>query len=74
MPNKETKTIIKAWKTIHHRLKHNDVLTKHYVLDNECSAAPNEALREEKVTFELVPPNQYRRNAAEQAIRSFKNH
>ena len=31
-------------------------------------------LTEHKMDFELVPPHQYRRNAAERAIRTFKNH
>ena len=30
--------------------------------------------KNEQVTFELVPPNQHRRSAAERAIRNFKNH
>ena len=29
---------------------------------------------EEGVEYQLVPPGQHRRNAAERAIRSFKNH
>ena len=49
-------------------------MTKHYILDNECSLVFKNALKEANVTFELVPPNQHRRNAAERAICTFKNH
>ena len=74
IPNRETATIIAAWKKTHDRLQRNGVATKHYVLDNECSAVFKEALHKENVSFELVPPHQHRRNSAERAIRSFKNH
>ena len=42
-------------------------------MDNECSTAFKNALREKNITFELVPPDQHRRNAVERAIRNFKN-
>jgi uncharacterized protein YgfB (UPF0149 family) len=31
-------------------------------------------LKDKNITFELVPPDQHRRNAAERAVRTFKNH
>ena len=31
-------------------------------------------VKDNNVTFELVPPHQHRRNAAERAIRTYKNH
>jgi hypothetical protein len=43
-------------------------------LDNECSAALKSFLRASDINFQLVPPGLYRRNAAEHAIRTFKNH
>ena len=43
-------------------------------LDNECSQALKDFFQEEGTTFELVPPGMHRRNAAERAIRTFKNH
>jgi len=74
MQNREADTIISCWKKCHDRLINNGVVTTHYILDNECSAAFKTALKNEQVTFELVPPNQHRRNSAERAIRTFKNH
>jgi hypothetical protein len=43
-------------------------------LDNECSVALKRFVRDANVDFQLVPPHVYRRNAAERAIRTFKNH
>ncbi len=43
-------------------------------LDNEASTALQHAMRDEKIDFQLVPPHVHRRNAAERAIRTFKNH
>ena len=74
MKKRETDTIIKAWNKLHSCLYNNGIVTTYYILDNECSTAFKNALQEKNVTFELVSPNQHRRNAAERAIRMFKNH
>jgi hypothetical protein len=72
--NREADTIINTWTKIHKRLTNNGIATTHYILDNECSSAFKDTLRQHDITFELVPPHQHRRNAAERAIRTFKNH
>ena len=74
MLNKEADTIILCWKKFHNRLLNNRVVIIHYILDNECSKAFKNALKNEQVTFELVPPNKHRYNAAERAMRTFKKH
>jgi hypothetical protein len=43
-------------------------------LDNEASAALQQYMQEQQVDYQLAPPNIHRRNAAERAIRTFKNH
>jgi len=43
-------------------------------MDNEASADIKYALTKENITYQLVPPHNHRRNAAERAIRTFKNH
>jgi hypothetical protein len=43
-------------------------------LDNECSAILKEYMTAQDVEYQLVPPGVHRRNAAERAIRTFKNH
>ena len=45
-----------------------------HVLDNECSKVLKEYTEEENETFQMVPPHLHRRNAAERAIQTFKNH
>jgi hypothetical protein len=43
-------------------------------LDNEASKLLKTYLHQQNITFQLVPPYSHRRNAAERAIRSFKDH
>ena len=71
--NREVDIIVSAWKSIHSCLQQNGITTTHYILDNECSSSFKNALSQENITFELVPPNQYWWNTAERTIRTFKN-
>ena len=48
-------------------------LKKNYILDNECSRDLKLALKKNDIDFELTPPNMHHRNAAERAIRTYKN-
>ena len=74
LPNRQKATITKSWKSI------NDILAKSgaqpiiYVMDNEASADLKSAMHSKDIKYELVPPHIHRRNAAERAIRTFKNH
>jgi hypothetical protein len=43
-------------------------------LDNEASKLLKTQLHQQDITFQLVPPYSHRRNSAERAIRSFKDH
>jgi hypothetical protein len=43
-------------------------------MDNEASAALKTYFTEQDMTYQLVPPHCHRRNAAERAIRTFKEH
>ena len=72
--NRETDTVIDAWKCCESRLTKNGHITKKYILDSECSAKFKSALNEHGVDIELVPSRQHRRNTAQRAIRTFKNH
>ena len=45
------------------------------ILDNEASGEYKRTIEEVwKSTYQLVPPDMHRRNAAERAIRTFKAH
>eukprot|EP00978_Attheya_sp_CCMP212_P008059 scaffold18746_cov41-Attheya_sp.AAC.5 len=43
-------------------------------LDNEASAILQDFMTDQAIDFQLVPTHIHRRNAAERAIRTFKNH
>jgi len=48
--------------------------TSNFIMDNECSFELQRALKKYKLKYQLVPPHVHRRNAAERAVRTFKNH
>ena len=45
-----------------------------WVLDNEISNDFKKALKQHGTAFQLVPPHSHRRNLAERAIQTWKNH
>eukprot|EP00804_Cyclotella_cryptica_P002855 CCRYP_009391-RA/>CCRYP_009391-RA protein AED:0.18 eAED:0.18 QI:0/0/0/1/1/1/2/0/800 len=47
---------------------------KRQVLDNEASAAYKQAILDSGMTYQLVPPDDHRRNVAEKAIQTWKDH
>jgi hypothetical protein len=72
--NRTAASILAAYKKLHARLCAAGFRPKLQRLDNECSSALKEFLIAEKVDYQLVPPNVHRRNAAERALRTFKDH
>jgi len=66
--------ILAAFQVVHARLVNAGLRPQLHRLDNECSAALKSFLRASDIDFQLVPPGLHRRNAAERAIRTFKNH
>ena len=55
-------------------MKHQGIIPKHQVLDNEILDAYHKEIRDTNMTFQLVPPDDHRRNLAEQAIQTWKDH
>jgi hypothetical protein len=74
LKNKTSAEIKRGWKTIYDRLAKRGNQPSLYIMDNEASAELKRALKECEVDYQLVPPHLHRRNAAERAIRTFKNH
>jgi hypothetical protein len=66
--------MVRALKHLHAYLCDRGLRPKLQKPDNKASAALQHAMREEKIDYQLVPPHIHRRNAAERAIRTFKNH
>ena len=66
--------IARAHQTVYTYLADRGLKPKFEVLDNECSAELIQVMRKNKIDFQLVPPHLHRANAAERAIRTWKNH
>ena len=75
-------TLIAARTKILERMRLQGIVPKHQILDNQCSARMKLAMDStvlldgsiSKMTYELVPPDEHRRNIAEKAIQTFKDH
>jgi hypothetical protein len=65
---------LKAYDTIHQERTVKGFKPKLQTLDNEASAALKNFFTANDVDCQLVPPHCHRRNAAERAIRTFKEH
>jgi hypothetical protein len=65
---------VKAYDTIHQELTVKGFKPKLQTLDNEASAALKNLFSANDVDSQLVPPHCHRRNAAERAIRTVKEH
>jgi Reverse transcriptase (RNA-dependent DNA polymerase). len=65
---------INAWKTCYKYLEDRGQKPTLHIMDNETSNNLLRAIQRKKVQIQLVPPHVHRRNAAERAIRTFKNH
>lgn len=74
MPSKTAEQILKAYQTVHQLLVSRGLKPELKIMDNEASDMLKKFLIQEQVPYQLVPPNVHRRNAAEKAIRTFKNH
>ena len=72
--SRHTTHITEAWEKTFHLLKSHGEAPDIHILDNECSFEMKQAFTAATVKFQLVPPHLHRRNAAERAIRTFKNH
>ncbi|KAL7474903.1 hypothetical protein ACHAW6_003744 [Cyclotella cf. meneghiniana] len=73
-PSKHDAHRIAAYQDIHARLSTANRTPIVHILDNEASAAYKKAITTNGCAFQLVPPHVHRRNAAERAIRTFKDH
>ena len=65
---------IKAYEDIYNMLKQRGQKPRLHWLDDEASKALKNVIHKEQTEYQLTPPHIHRRNAAERAIRTFKNH
>jgi hypothetical protein len=66
--------LLKAFQFMEQELVARGLKPKLMKLDNEASKLLKDYLYQQYITFQLVPPYSHRLNAAERAIRSFKDH
>jgi hypothetical protein len=66
--------LLRAFQVMEQELVTRGLKPKLMKLDNEASKLLKLYLHQHNITFQLVPPYSHRRNAAERAIRSFKDH
>ena len=74
LPNKKAATIRDAWKSVYKKICRQGHPVHLHILDNECSQDLKDAFLSYQISFQRVPPREHRANAAERAIRTFKNH
>ena len=72
--NKQAATICDAFLKIHKVLKAIGSEPKVYIMNNKCSSDLKEDMKKYEIDFQLDPPHIHRQNAAEQALRTYKNH
>ena len=65
---------IKAYEEIYTMLTSRGLKPQLHWLDNEASTALKDFITKQQTQYQLTPPHIHRRNAAERAIRTFKNH
>ena len=72
--NRAAATLRQAMEKITAKLVTGGCRPRFHRLDNECSEEMKTFFRKTNVDFQLVPPHDHRRNAAERAVRTAKNH
>lgn len=74
LKNRNDTTILAAFEKMHNQLIASGLKPALHILDNEASNILRRFLSKQDIAFQLAPPHSHRRNAAERAIRTFKNH
>jgi hypothetical protein len=74
MKSRSASEWVKAYDTVHQELTVKGFKPKLQTLDNEASTALKNFFTVNDISYQLVPPHCHRRNAAESAIRTFKEH
>jgi hypothetical protein len=74
MKSRSASEWVKAYSSIHQELMIKGFKPKLQTLNNEASTALKNFFTAHNIDYQLVPPHCHRRNAAECAIRTFKEH
>jgi hypothetical protein len=74
MKNRSDAEALRAYQHLYGILTDHGLKPKLNILDNEASKAIKRGIRQAGADLQLVEPNNHRVNAAERAVRTFKNH
>jgi hypothetical protein len=74
MKSRSASEWVKAYDHIHQELTSKGFKPKLQTLDNKASTTLKKKITTNDVEYQLVPPHCHRQNAAERAIRTFKEH
>ena len=74
MKNRTEGEMILARRRALARMKIQGIVPTHQVLENEISKAYKTEIQATGMTYQLVPPGDHRRNVAEKAIQTWKDH
>lgn len=74
MKSRTETELVRAYKSMFDQLVRRGLKPTLQKLDNEAPAGLKQFLQENEVGYQLVPPHVHRRNAAERAISTFKDH
>jgi hypothetical protein len=72
--NHTAKCLLATYQSLHTRLCKAGLCPRLQRLNNECSQLMKDFMDKQQVDYQLVPLGVHRQNAAERAIRTFKNH
>lgn len=74
LPNRTAPVILRAFIKIHTTLCKAGFKPLLHRMDNECDQSLKSFMADNGMEYQLTPPHVHRRNAAERAIQTFKNH
>ena len=74
LKDRTAQSIANAHEKVYDYLTNRGLKPLFEVLDNECSKTLIAVMTKRNISFQLVPPHLHRANAAERAIRTWKNH
>jgi hypothetical protein len=74
MKSRSASEWVKSYYSVHQELTIQGFKPKLQTLGNEASIALKNFFTEHDIAYQLVPPHCHQRNAAERAIRTFKEH
>ena len=74
LPDRSKESIVQAYQKLIQHLTKRGFKPRLQRLYNEASKLLQDKIDKQQIQWQLVPPGNHRRNAAERQIRTFKNH